>query len=259
MYFSFFSLTSLVCSCVGGTQPSILSSVACIHWLADDKNLLPISCSQAKSVLWARWQRRTTGLLCTYAAWKEAIMRTEHNGTWRRWFISMYCRKGPAWVPSKGQLWGTSFHRAKYGGGGGVGRGLEGKRSPAPWLNRIRNPQYQQQHKTHLKPDSKRSEYPLALEAGWAWYQRAAPMSVRAHTHTHAGPSLNVLEQFSPRTAYQQDRYEKTIKANIITPACLIAGQILWDSCWGVLSPLKFIQSHPVPLRIWNPGHSYAK
>lgn len=31
---------------------------------------------------------------------RAASMRTEHNNTWRRWFILKFCRMGPAWVPS---------------------------------------------------------------------------------------------------------------------------------------------------------------
>lgn len=125
-------------------------------------------------------------------------------------------------VWSTGQLWRTSFHRAKYGRDRRI-RGRE--RSPKPRLNRIRNPHYQQQLKNHLTTDSKSSKSPLALRQGGNGTSRQPwCLCVYICVHAHADSSSNVHEQFPPRTAYQQDSYEKMIKANIITSACLTAG-----------------------------------
>lgn len=66
-------------------------------------------------------------------------MRTQHNGTWRRLFISKLCRMRPVWPQSswkKGQFERPDFteqNTEKWGG-------IEGKGHPEPWLKHTRVP-----------------------------------------------------------------------------------------------------------------------
>lgn len=68
-------------------------------------------------------------------------MRKEHNDTWTRRFIS---------VLQKGANLGAKLSEAKVSFEGphftepstGEGEGLDSKKSPEPWLNHMRNPQY---------------------------------------------------------------------------------------------------------------------
>lgn len=146
-------------------------------------------------------------------------MRTQHNGTWRRLFISKLCRMRPVWA-----LWrrvsfeGHDFPEPSTEEWGG----LEGKGHPEPWLNHIRVPTTNGRMRKALIL-TKRLEFPLPL--GLEWYS-GEPwcLCVCSQTQKCAASSPNVREQPSPRAANQQGSHEKMIKANIITPACLMAG-----------------------------------
>lgn len=151
----------------------------------------------------------------------RTVMRTQHNGTWKRLFISKLCRMRPVWAPSslkKGQFEGPHFTEQIMEERGG----LEGKGHPEPWLNHIEVPTTNSRTRKALIL-AEREEFPLPLGLEWC---SGEPWCLCVHSQTQkcAGSLPNVHEQPWPRAAYQQGSHEKMIKANIITPACLMAG-----------------------------------
>lgn len=183
---------------------------ACIHWLADDKILLPTS---------AAWQGRTTRLLCTSTVWvwrgkkkrKQQLLQGHrimalwegyllpscaewgqfgHQTLWRRVSLRALISQSKVWRSENGKR-RRSILRYEW----------TTSESPLPTAGQEKLQFWQRE-----------SSFPsLWGSSGQPWC-----LCVHSQPQEHAGSS--------PRAAYQPGSHEKMIKANIITPACLMAG-----------------------------------